>query len=417
MPSIFKSQGASIENMGSGDCDCGGSCCQPLNIENEYAQTTCPPGEEMVEGECRHIAVTIELDDYDMMAIVEASTGNTIIEIKGIAFHEGMNKNKWELTRVGAESLVIQMIGSDVTLNHPPANEHGEGFERNMDGGVNEAVVGYITDASVVDLPEGGWNVVYTAHIVRQELFASLKSGLWLREEYGVSIGGSGIPISATEDGITFGEDFAFDHLAIVHKPAYERANIEEVRAVERAGAAKKYIGELIRGEKQNPKEGLIMTAEEIVENTKDDEIESLKADLVMATSRVAEFEAAEEGRIEEARSALVDKATEIGMSGHEDLKSETLETLIASWEEAHPDPEPVVMETIEDTPVIETPAIASEQPVKVVANYLNGQLVETEEGLYERCYNAWARAWNGTLSSDESSIRAKMYAEVKEAI
>ena len=162
------------------------------------------------------------------------------------------------------------------------------------------------------------------------------------------------------------------------------------------------------------------MTAEEtVIEDTSAAEIESLKADLVMANARVAEFEAAENARIEAERVALVEKATEIGMSGHDDLTSDTLETLIASWEASHPEPEPVVMESVEDTPIDDTPVVASETaaPVKVVANYLNGELVETDEDLYERAYNAWARAWNGTLDASESKIRAKMYADVKEMI
>tara|TARA_R100000152_G_scaffold20642_2_gene15036 strand:+ start:1418 stop:2653 length:1236 start_codon:yes stop_codon:yes gene_type:complete len=395
-----------------------GVCANAKKEKDSYA-SECPVGEEMIDGECRRVAVTIDLDDYELEAVVEASTGETIVKISGIAFHEGMNKNKWEITKAGAEALVSRMVGADVTLNHPPANEHGEGFTRNMDGGVEDAVVGFIAEAWVEEVEGEKWNVRYIAHIVRSELFASLESGLWSREDYGVSIGGSGVPVSATDDGITFGEDFSFDHLAIVHRPAYPRANIENVERIKRAGASKTFISHSKPHANQQPKEELKMTAEEIVENTSADEIEALKADLVMANARVAEFEAAENARIEAERTSLVEKATEIGMSGHEDLKTETLETLIASWEASHPEPEPVVMESVEDTPVDDTPVVASETaaPVKVVANYLNGVMVETDEDLYERAYNAWARAWNGTLDASESKIRAKMYADVKELI
>ena len=309
------------------------------------------------------------------------------------------------------------MVGADVTLNHPPANDKGRGFTRNMDGNVKDATVGYVSEAKFEDLGDGKWNVRYVAYVVRNELFNSLESGLWSREEYGVSIGGSGVPVSATEDGIIFGDDFTFDHLAIVHRPAYPRANIESVERVEKSKASQTFISHSIPHANQQTQEVIEMTAEEIVE-TSADEMESLKAELVMANARVAEFEAAEHERVESERVALVEKATEIGMSGHEDLKTETLETLIASWEASHPEPAPVEMASVEDTPAVESPVVASESaPTRVVANYLNGKMVETEEDLYERAYNAWARAWNGTLDASESNVKASMYSEIKEMI
>ena len=98
------------------------------------AEETCGVGEEMIDGECRKIAVTLELDINESKAIVSADTGNTIIEISGVAFHEGMNKNKWSLTPEGALSVAQQMEGSDLTLFHPKADESGSGFTRNTDG-------------------------------------------------------------------------------------------------------------------------------------------------------------------------------------------------------------------------------------------------------------------------------------------
>ena len=75
-------------------------------------------------------------------------------------------------------------------------------------------------------------------------------------------------------------------------------------------------------------------------------------------------------------------------------------------------------MASVEDTPAVESPVVASESaPTRVVANYLNGKMVETEEDLYERAYNAWARAWNGTLDASESNVKASMYSEIKEMI
>jgi hypothetical protein len=62
----------------------------------------------------------------------------------------------------------------------------------------------------------------------------------------------------------------------------------------------------------------------------------------------------------------------------------------------------------------------ASEAPkqVSLVANYLNGELVESEETTYEKAWNAWASAWNGNLSSiDKDQLKAPNYKEAKEMI
>ena len=381
----------------------------------KYA-SKCGLGEELIDGECRKVAVTLDLELGEMKAIVEASTGETIIEIRGVAFHEGMNKNKWSLTAEGARNLIHQMQGADVTLNHPEANESGAGFTRNTDGGIEEANVGYITSASYHSTIGGGYEVRYIAHITRHELFPSLESGLWSEDDYGVSIGGSGIPVSADENGIVFGEDFTFDHLAIVYRPAYSRATIDSVKRLEKQEELKASI--ISHSNCENVSEagkGIAMT-----EETKDleidyaSEIEALKADLVMANSRVNEYETVESQRIEDERMTLVTKASEMGMSGHDDLKAETLNTLIASWEASHPVEEPKVMDEVKSEPMI-----ASETPTKskaVVANYLNGKMVESDEELYSRCWNAWAKAWNGTLAIDErSSMQAPKYEEIKE--
>ena len=386
-----------------------------MYMKKRYANEdcVCGIGEELVNGSCQKIAVTLDVEINEMSAIVEASTGKTIIEISGVAFHEGMNKNNWELTKEGAYKVVEQMKGSDLTLNHPQPNPHGAGFERNMDGGVDEANVGYITEANVVELESGKWEVHYKAHVVRSELFSPLEAGMWSREDYGVSIGGSGVPISATDDGIVFGEDFTFDHLAIVHRPAYPRATIDDVKRVEVKEIEATIISHSV-SDKEQELRGITMTEEESTVDY-EAEIEALKADLVMANSRVTEFEAAEEARIEETRMSLVMKASEMGMSGHDDLKAETLETLIASWEASHPVETPVEMKPVEEV-ASEAPVIASEsKSTSVVANYLNGKLVETDEDLYGRAWNAWAKAWNGTLAGDESDMKAPLYSEIKE--
>ena len=376
---------------------------------------TCPVGEELIAGECKKIAVTLDLSVDYTNTFVEATTGNTIIEISGIAFHDGMNKNAWAINNEGARNVAKQMEGADLTLNHPDPLEGEAGFDRNISGGVDMANVGYIKSATFLPTVAGGYEVRYIAHILRPELFEAAESGLWLKPEYGVSIGGSGIPVSADDEGITFGEDFKFDHLAIVHRPAYPRANIEKITKIEKPDVIKATIISHSISALDNQEQKVAIMTEEI-ENTEIDyaaEIESLKADLVMANSRVNEFETVESQRIEDERMALVTKASEMGMSGHDDLKAETLNTLIASWESSHPTETIVEMKPIDETPSV----IASEvkEPRAVVANYLNGTLVESDENLYSRCWNAWAKAWNGTLSGDESNIKAPMYNDIKE--
>lgn len=395
-------------------CECGSDCCDVISV----TQPVCLPDEELVGGECRKISVTLDLNIDSALSVVEATTGKTIIEIRGIAFHDGLNKNGWAVTEEGARNVARQMQGSDLTLNHPDAIEGGAGFDRNMDGGVDKAAVGLIHSASFHPKTDGGYEVRYIAHVLRTELFEALESGLWLRSDYGVSIGGSGVPIQADEDGIIFGEDFTFDHLAIVHRPAYDNANIESVERLEAPVIEATLISHSDAPRNNNCEKVKAMTEEivtEIPENT--EEVEDLKAQLVLSQARVNEFTEAENARQEEARTILVDKASELGMSGHEDLQTDTIINLISSWEDAHPIEEPVIMEAVDDMPEDSTPAIATEEPQRVVANFLNGVMVKSDEAIYGRCWNAWAKAWNGTLAGDETEMRAPMFDEIKEMI
>jgi len=509
----------------------------------------CPIGEEMVNGTCKPVNVTMELTVDSVSASVEASTGKTTMKISGVAFHEGFNKNKWAITKRGAEKTTEQMFGADLTLNHPKPK--AVGFERNMDGGVNEANVGVVTEAKFHDKGEEGYEVRYTASVERNELFEALESGMWLKPEYGVSIGGYGVPISANEKGMVFDTDFTLDHLAIVHKPAYPRANIETAEKVEETVEAVQYgrpgkndprktpakPSERRRGSKKNPpgsakkpnksivvspatrktirakmqehnkkgkgsktSMGALLTvfrrgagafstshapnmsrngwgiarvnaflyllrngrpsnpnykqdndllpkghprarrtasteetlisqsasctdyrkendtmSDEIIENAEASEMEALQAELVLARAELEEMRAMEAAKAETARLSLVEAATELGMKGHEDLSSETLESIIASWKESHPEP------VVEMKPA--EPAVASEAPVveapakeAVVANYLNGKIVETPQSLYKQAWNAWASTWNKTLSGVEKSderIRAPTFDEL----
>jgi len=206
-----------------------------------------------------------------------------------------------------------------------------------------------------------------------------------------------------------FADDFEFDHLAIVHKPAYQEANIEKAVKVEANETFKYQPESSTEHSKVNE-----MTDEMINEESSVSELEALKAELVLRDARLAEFEAAEVARAEEARVALVNKASEMGLKGHEDFSVETLNTVIASWEASRPAPVEEVVEMTPAEPASSEPVIASEESEAVVANYLNGTLVETKESLYARAYNAWVDAYNGVMvGADESP--AMTYEELKE--
>ena len=389
------------------------------NKEEEEASYhgSCEPGYEKRNGKCERIAVTLEIDIEDVEAKVMAETGQTVYEIRGIAFHEGMNKNKWSLTPAGAKSVVDQMQGADVTLMHPKANEHGAGFTRNMEG-LEESNVGYIVSATFLTT-NAGYDVRYVAHVTQEELFASMEDGLWKQEGYGVSIGGSGIPVSADEDGLVFGEDFTFDHLALVRRPAYNRANVEtiEKKKVEKPMISQETIISQSNTAEINPKV-IAMTEEDTMIEENVEAMEALQAELVLANSRIAEYEAAEAARVEAERMVLVEKATDLGMSGHEDLSTPTLETLIASWEASHPEPTPVEMTPVESVEKPVEASIPGEEEAPMVSNYLNGRLVSNDERIYSKAWNAWASAWNKTLAADERTrMTAPSYESMKEMI
>ena len=382
----------------------------------------CPPGFAEVAGQC--VAVTCELEIEDINVIVEASTGDTVIRMSGIAFTSGYNKNGWKITSKGAQELKDKMIGADITLNHPATK--GGRFTRNMTGGIDEAVVGIITDASY-DEEEDDYKVRFTGEVYREELFAALESGLWLRAGYGVSIGGTGIPIATEEDEkgrmrMTFESDFEFDHLAIVHKPAYSGAKIESVERVQRELEASEETSPLIyrNGDRtgQATMEATQMSEEATTIQASEDEMLALKEKLVLAEAAIAAFESEKAEAAEANRLSLVQKASEIGLSGVDDFSSEMLERVIASWEASRPAPKELSPATPAAQEAVVEASEAPEVKTSVVANYLNGELVESEESTYEKAWNAWASAWNGNLSSiDKDQLKAPLYKEAKEMI
>jgi hypothetical protein len=408
--------------------------CMDAHQDHEFMEEAsyhtdgeCQNGYEKRNGMCVKVAFELDVDVKVDEIIVEASTGRQVVRITGIAFHDGINKNGWQITRAGAELAVSQMYGADLTLNHPPS-ENGR-FKRNMNGGVEDAVVGIVTEAFIVD-SEQGWEVGFKAEVHRPELFEALESGLWLREGYGVSIGGTGIPDMVTQhkDGstvMTFESDFKFDHLAIVHRPAYKRAVINTVEKVMMEVAQdESFISQDDNG--VNTEKVNIMTdenkisieaSEEVVENVAEEvvetpdyasEIEALKASLAERENELAEIRAAEEAKAEEVRASLVEKATSLGMSGHEDLPSSSLESLIASWESSKP---AVEMKPIKAS--TETTEVSRPVSEDVVANFLNGRKLNTPEAIYEKAFNVWASAWNKT--HPEFDMKAPTYVEAKE--
>ncbi len=391
----------------------------------------CREGYEKRGGECVKMAWTLDLDISVDEAIIEASTGKEVIRISGVAFHQGVNKNGWEITRAGANVAVPQMIGADLTLNHPPS-ENGR-FRRNMDGGVNDAVVGIVTEAQTIDKTGGEWEVRFKADVYRSELFESLESGLWLRKGYGVSIGGTGIPdeMIEAEDGKTimvFESEFEFDHLAIVHKPAYAGANIETVERVKLAESSEVFNSDTHNG--LNQQKVNIMTEEEIIEVEATEEVvetpiaeeevvepnhsaelEALKASLAEKEAELNAIKAAEEAKAEEARLALVEKATELGIAGVSDLPSETIESIIASFEAKITTEEVVEMKPVEASEA--SPVESKPSSTSVVSNWLNQRRLNTPEEIYEKAWNVWAKSWN----QFESTHKAPLYAEIKEKI
>ena len=411
------------------NCDDTVQASQEVKLDLEIEAScddSCPPGFELKAGEC--VAVTCELTIESFEVVVSASTGTSAIRMTGVAFTSGYNKNGWQITSLGAKQMTDKMVGADITLNHPSTK--GGRFTRNMTGGIDEAVVGIVTEANYEEDETGAYKVSFVGEVYREELFSSLESGLWLREGYGVSIGGTGIPVTTEEDEegrmlMTFEEDFQFDHLAIVHKPAYQEAKIESVERintlVETASSKTEEPTPLIyrgdNGMNQATIEESEMSEEEIPIEASVDEALALKESLVLAEAKIAAFESEIASVAEESRLALVSKASEIGLSGIEDFTSEMLTRVIASWESSRPAPK----ELTPATPAAPEAVIeATEAPrQEVVANFLNGKLVESDKVIYGKAWNAWASAWNGNLSTvdRDNGLKAPMFNEIKEMI
>jgi len=396
-------------------CDCGCNC-----VAEEAP--ICGVDEELVDGVCQKVSVTLDFNLDSAIVQLEASTGRQVVRITGTAFTEGINKNSWGLTREGAESVSSQLNGIDLTLLHPEAGPGG--FTRNMDGGVEEAVVGEVISASITD--SDAWVVKFIADVYRSELFEALESGLWLREGYGVSIGGTGMPETVAEhkDGTVemwFGADFNLDHLAIVHKPAYEEAKIDSVERIEVAESTEteEATQEFICSKSlpSNYQQVTAMTednldAPEVEDTSAIDELNDLRAELILANATIDEFAAQAAEEAEGERKELVDEATKLGMKGHDDLNTDTLTGLIASWNDAHPPVEEREMKPVEaDTSA--TPAIVEATEEAMVTNFLNGEKVSTPESVYAQVWNVWADQWNGQMNNDDLS--APTYEQAKE--
>ena len=355
--------------------------------------------------------VKIELDLAAVDMTVEAATGKTVVLISGTAFHEGKNKNNWELGAEAGRSVAEQMRGADLTLNHPHAD--GAGFTRNMDGGVDEAVVGIVTSAVFID--EGdGWRVDFTAEVHRSELFEALETGLWLRPEYGVSIGGYGVPSDYDEETgyAMFASEFALDHLAIVHRPAYPDASIDSaVRVeVEELATPKAQTATLKYGSALRQANEVLNMDEETPIEANTEELEQAKADLILANATIEAFQQKEAEKAEADRQTVVDEATALGLSGHEDLSTEVITNLIASWKEAQPAEEEEIVE-LEAVKTPSTEEVIASTPAPegevYVANFINGTHLKTAEDIYARAFNSWVAAYNRGLGvADDRATR-----------
>ena len=79
-----------VEGYGGG----GGGYSKP-----SVKQNGCRKGYKMQDGQCvkADFQIDIEITVDDM--VLQASTGEYIVAISGIAFHQGINKNGWEITR------------------------------------------------------------------------------------------------------------------------------------------------------------------------------------------------------------------------------------------------------------------------------------------------------------------------------
>tara|TARA_R100001443_G_scaffold43533_1_gene56604 strand:- start:3863 stop:5599 length:1737 start_codon:yes stop_codon:yes gene_type:complete len=379
----------------------------PVNKLTQEAKGPCGCG--CAEDEMVNVAIQLTVDESKLY--LNASTGKTVVMIKGIAFHSGKNKNNWELGLEAGRNVVEQLKGIDLTLNHPKATAGG--FGRNMDGGVDEAVVGVVTGAELTE-EEEYWKVTYEAEVHRKELFEALESGLWLRPEYGVSIGGYGVPTKYEEKTgyAFFASDFTLDHLAIVHHPAYPDASIDEARVVsvkERAKPTATVANFKYGSAQVQANEALNMTDETIVSEINNDELDALKAELILSKATIEQFEAREAEKAEAVRESLVADATALGLKGHETLSADVITNLIASWKASNPEPEVVEMKPVEAATekMVEASApIASDDGV-FVANYFNGTHLKTAESIYARAFNSWVSAYNrGLGAADDRATR-----------
>ena len=370
-----------------------------MSVEAPRKKKKKPKRRRYAEEEFNNKILKVDLNLATVDMTDEAATGKTVVLISGTAFHEGKNKNNWELGAEAGRSVAEQMRGADLTLNHPHAD--GAGFTRNMDGGVDEAVVGIVTSAVFID--EGdGWRVDFTAEVHRSELFEALESGLWLRPEYGVSIGGYGVPSDYDEETgyAMFASEFALDHLAIVHRPAYPDASIDSAVRVEvdelaapRASIATLKYGSALRqaNEVQNMEE-------EVSIEPDNSALEQATADLILANATIEAFQQKEADAKEAERLSVVEEATALGLSGHEDLSTEVITNLIASWKASQPEEEEEIVE-MEPVQVASTEEVIASTPAPegeaFVANYINGTHLKTAEDIYARAFNSWVAAYN----------------------
>lgn len=176
------------------------------------------------------------------------------VSLQGTMFHDGLNANAWGLTEEGAEAVASSLEGSDLTAGHPPVT--GYGFTRSIHEGqgtpigeVANTEVTFNQGATMAGLG-GGYTADYNASVLEPKYATKFENGLMVDGDYGVSVG-----IEASEEdancsvcGANFAEckhyrgeevddkvagplynKASADHLAVVHVPAFENADIQQV--------------------------------------------------------------------------------------------------------------------------------------------------------------------------------------------
>lgn len=220
-------------------------------------------------------AAAIPVRDAPSVRVESASDdgGDDNVLIEGVAYHSGLNRNAWGLTKEGAQQIADSLVGCDVTASHPPLRQNR--YDRSVHGGqgapIGEVATTEVVTADEAMLDDGEYTVRYIAEIQDPTAKERFESGLLTGDEYGVSVGIYGNPddaecsvcrdqmaecehdrfeeVEVEGDDATDGDtetvvagplynDGESDHLASVFLPAYDNADASVASAVAGDSAA-----------------------------------------------------------------------------------------------------------------------------------------------------------------------------------